>query len=558
MTSLFDAIELDDRTNQSISRKAVVLANHRVDQRLGNFVKAASTSDEREARLSLVQDDLESIVAGACQEIGSGDPAKIAAQIRTRLAEVEDAGHRTASVHEARRPKLCPYHAEVVDISLAQGEPQSGYTAMAQHAWGEQHCKGGYEGRCNFKPAMTTQTFWDEKAEAADQRRQERAEQLEQAQQQPEQLDAEIEVEPEAVEAPAEGITESPESEGGEVLQFPSEERSDAPEATPEVEVPMAMAASADDAVPLDGSPRSKTADLEKLAPGKQHLPAASPKRNRQYEHILESCKKEHPDYDLDRCKELAARTVNKTRAEHGETKSHSIHASITHNSWGNPGDGYNDHMDEVGDYPEAEPEPPICPNCGGPGNFLGGLGRLNHYRCRNCGLDFNEPAHPHDDDREPGYHGYASVREAAEPQGDHLGPIKREKVDQGGDGPEPKIDKSKWTPDSVPELHVDDASGSHPTKRKDILDVHSPSDREGVDEIGEQVTERQDVTEGTEQSHSGQGGTFPKGNQADAVTSAKLVDDVDKNPLQSLIEGDYDGFTPEVEIQRAISSYRR
>jgi hypothetical protein len=59
-----------------------------------------------------------------------------------------------------------------------------------------------------------------------------------------------------------------------------------------------------------------------KEAPGDKHLPAATPKRNRQYEHILDSCKKEHPDWSLDKCKELAARTVNKQRAEKGETKS--------------------------------------------------------------------------------------------------------------------------------------------------------------------------------------------------------------------------------------------
>ena len=61
---------------------------------------------------------------------------------------------------------------------------------------------------------------------------------------------------------------------------------------------------------------------MEKHSPGKEHMKGVSPKRNRQYEHILESCKSEHPDWDEDRCKEYAARTVNKQRAEKGETKS--------------------------------------------------------------------------------------------------------------------------------------------------------------------------------------------------------------------------------------------
>lgn len=65
-----------------------------------------------------------------------------------------------------------------------------------------------------------------------------------------------------------------------------------------------------------------KDAGLLKEAPNKKHVDAWSPKRNRQYEHILESCKSEHPDWSHDRCKELAARTVNKTRKKKNETKS--------------------------------------------------------------------------------------------------------------------------------------------------------------------------------------------------------------------------------------------
>jgi uncharacterized C2H2 Zn-finger protein len=29
------------------------------------------------------------------------------------------------------------------------------------------------------------------------------------------------------------------------------------------------------------------------------------------------------------------------------------------------------------------------CPCCGGPGQFLGALGSLTWFRCRNCGIDF-------------------------------------------------------------------------------------------------------------------------------------------------------------------------
>lgn len=98
-----------------------------------------------------------------------------------------EAGSYLASVRTARRPKMCPYHREVTDISLASGDPTAGFNAMSQHAWGEQHCQGAFEGNCNFKPAMVTQKYWDDKAEQAAERRerreQERAEQIQQEQQ---------------------------------------------------------------------------------------------------------------------------------------------------------------------------------------------------------------------------------------------------------------------------------------------------------------------------------------------------------------------------------------
>jgi plasmid stabilization system protein ParE len=50
-------------------------------------------------------------------------------------------------------------------------------------------------------------------------------------------------------------------------------------------------------------------------------MPAgSSPKRERQYEHIKDSY--EERGISADEAEERAARTVNKQRAEHGETKS--------------------------------------------------------------------------------------------------------------------------------------------------------------------------------------------------------------------------------------------
>ena len=40
---------------------------------------------------------------------------------------------------------------------------------------------------------------------------------------------------------------------------------------------------------------------------------------------------------------------------------------------------------------PEEEPEPTgECPLCEGPGVYQGTMGQRPHFRCRNCGIDFN------------------------------------------------------------------------------------------------------------------------------------------------------------------------
>lgn len=186
MTSLFSVIAHEDSNDQSKLRQAMALSSERVTDRFGTFVRQGSVDDQA-ARYSLVEEDVKAIVVAACQQVGYADADGIYKVIANNFVTGDATPQlRTASVrHEARKPKMCPYHSEVTDISLAAGEPQAGFNAMAQHAWGEQHCQGsGYEGdRCKFKPQMTTQAYWDERAEKAEQRRQERAEREEQAQQ---------------------------------------------------------------------------------------------------------------------------------------------------------------------------------------------------------------------------------------------------------------------------------------------------------------------------------------------------------------------------------------
>lgn len=43
-----------------------------------------------------------------------------------------------------------------------------------------------------------------------------------------------------------------------------------------------------------------------------------------------------------------------------------------------------------IDDSEELEPESVACPECGGDGVLLGNLGRREHFRCRDCGIDFS------------------------------------------------------------------------------------------------------------------------------------------------------------------------
>lgn len=180
---LFEHMAHDDSQQRVERRKALALARVRATKRFGKFLQNTEGLD-RESRLTLVAGDLDNTIRQACAECDYGDWESVRDAITSSLG---------FTVEALRMPKMCPYHREVTDISLAAGEPQSGFAAMAQHAWGANHCQGEWDGRCNFKPAMTTQTFWDDKAQKA----QERREQLQQQQQevQPEQFEQPQELE---------------------------------------------------------------------------------------------------------------------------------------------------------------------------------------------------------------------------------------------------------------------------------------------------------------------------------------------------------------------------
>lgn len=383
--SFLDVIAADESGARLASRKAVIAAKQRVDDAFGKFIEQHGME-----AFNYAAEDIKAIAHEAAEDYGVEDSASIFETLRDSFESIltqEGIEFTTSSVHESRKPKMCPFHSDVVGISLAQGEAKAGFEAMAQHWGGSKHCQGeGYEGsKCNFKPQMTTQSFWDERAEKAEERKQQRAEQLEQGQ---EPTTEEFEEnEPVTEETPATETIDT-EPEGAEVISFPSNEPSAVGEGVSD-EIPMSMAA--------------------------------------------------------------------KTAAN----------------------------------------------------DALGGKGE-----------------------------------------------------------PEPKIDKRKWTPQSVPFLDdVDDKDGRWPTRHQDIIEPiqRKNTDIDPLKDIGEQVTERVELPSSDDAGFT-EGGptkgdptrTFPNVNQADPVTSAKIPDDVDKNPITAIIQGEYDGFLPASVTQQAIAAARK
>lgn len=255
MTSFLDVIAHDDSMQRTASRKAIVLAKQRTDKMFSRFL-----AQQGPAGLPLIEEDMRGVVTAACEEVGHEDVDSVFASVLTEYTAQADTvfgladgkahsvtARTAATIHEARKPKMCPFHRDVVDISLADGNPRSGFDAMAQHWGGSRHCDGdGYEGgKCNFKPQMTTQSYWDEKAEKAEERRQQRQEQQDEQAQQTTEPQAEVDddlVNEEAVGEPeAVDTTEAPQEQGAEVIDFPTNDGGSESVAD---EVPMSMAAS--------------------------------------------------------------------------------------------------------------------------------------------------------------------------------------------------------------------------------------------------------------------------------------------------------------------------
>jgi hypothetical protein len=245
--SLFHVIAHDEQGDAIKRRKVVVAATQRLDSRYSAWLQAPGFDE----RFAYIADEARDIVSATIQEFEAAmDPIEVLAAYREARKPIESQS-KEASTHEARKPRMCPFHKDVVDISLAQGDPKSGFEAMAQH-WGvPRHCEGeGYKGEsCNFKPQMATQSYWDERAEKNQQKREEKERQLaeEEAAQQAQEdaLEEQAEAPDVPVEAPAEGENSDVERYEGEGGAY-----SEAPVAEPEL---MSMAASTHQATPTTG-----------------------------------------------------------------------------------------------------------------------------------------------------------------------------------------------------------------------------------------------------------------------------------------------------------------
>jgi hypothetical protein len=381
MSSLFDVIAADENDSRLAFRKAAAVTQARVENVYGAWIR------QDPARLSFVEDEIRAIAAQAGEEFGVKDSTTIADVVlgagwekdadcgKDHDKKDDDNGEdepksdklpwnkdedddsdkdddkKESSVRESRKPKMCPFHKDVVDISLNAGDPTAGYTAMAQHWGGDRHCEGGgYEGsKCNFKPQMTTQAFWDQKAEKAEEKRQQRLEQQEQ----------------EAVANPAtdqdgdpifdptleehlvdEGIV--PETEGAEVIEFPSSEPTAVGEGVDAAPEPLAVAAStktADDGLGGKGTPSPKIDKrlwTPKTVPALKGLDESSP----------------NPSERIDPTEAIEYEKSNKSELKNidgGNTKRESLPSS-DNAGFSSGGEDFGPHTDTFGNKGQADP----------------------------------------------------------------------------------------------------------------------------------------------------------------------------------------------------------
>lgn len=236
--SVFHVIAHDEQGDAIRARKTLIACKSRLDSRYANWL-----SEDFTERWAYVEDEARDIITATAQEFNDSETSVDHILSAYKASVAPKTAKTAATTHEARLPRMCPFHKDVTEISLAEGSAKAGFDAMAQHWGGPKHCQGdGYEGEsCKFKPEMVTQSYWDTKAEKAQERKEQREQQAEQEALQPEPV---VE-EPVADEAVEQELDTAPAEEMAEVTELPVAE-------APAEEIPMAMAASTKTA---DGGP---------------------------------------------------------------------------------------------------------------------------------------------------------------------------------------------------------------------------------------------------------------------------------------------------------------
>lgn len=86
--SLFENIELTDDTKRVASRQCVAVAHKRADDRFSGFLNAATSTEDFNSRLALVEDEVRELVEEVCDEY-NGDPEKVLSSITSAWGDLE-------------------------------------------------------------------------------------------------------------------------------------------------------------------------------------------------------------------------------------------------------------------------------------------------------------------------------------------------------------------------------------------------------------------------------------------------------------------------------------
>lgn len=518
MSDLFNYLAAIDDSEHLAKRKAVVASTHRVTDKLGAFLANANSDSERASRFELVHDDVKAIVESACREFGVDDHELVEKAIIRHFAGSSNT--REASTKESvRRPRMCPYHKQIVDISLAQGEPKAGYDAMSSHAWSKQHCESDEYGgdKCKFKPEMTTTSYWEDRT----QRNQEKREERERTQEEPFEETHDISdssTEPIADSEPTE-VSDSGSDSG---LNHDLES------------APSAVAA------PAVAAPEHEArVAAPQQYPGAGQAQVGNPPQQQPqlqaFDQLQQQQPQQHPQLTPQQIQQMG-----QAGTPLGQQQAPQAPVQQVPNPQYPPVDpnqqyqqyGYQASVHTAGSYTVEQ----LSDGSGrwkvvGPGGTSQGI------------YDTQQEAQAEANQLNRG----VSNQNQAE-----LAPVAARVADSGNDnlgGPSPKMDKRKWTPENVKTVDADDPNGRNPTKQVDPLRILPDEKSDDFLEGTRALTETQSVTQTWKNPGSGATKTFDGTGQANPVTSSD-------NPLKQIMSSD--GFLSSTVISSALADYTK